>query len=47
MPRDPRNVHVGLLEVEPTLLARVHEATWQIADMEMQKLGRKARGCHA
>ena len=47
MPRDPRNVHVALLEVEPTFLARVHKATWQNADVKMQKLGRRARGSHA
>ena len=47
MPCDPTNVHIGLLEVEPNFLARVHEATWQYADVEMQKLGRRARGSHA
>ena len=35
------------LEVEPTYLARVHEATWQDADVEMRKLSRRARGSHA
>ena len=35
------------LEVEPTYLARVHEATWQDADVEMRKLCRRARGSHA
>ena len=35
------------LEVEPTYLARVHEATWHDADMEMRKLCRRARGSHA
>ena len=38
---------ISLLEVEPTYLARVHEATWQNADMEMRKLFRRARGSHA
>ena len=36
-----------LLEVEPTYLARVHEATWQDADVEMRKLSRRACGSHA
>ena len=35
------------LEVEPTYLARVHEATRQDADVEMKKLCRRARGSHA
>ena len=35
------------LEVEPTFLARVHEATWQASDAEMRKLVRRARGAHA
>ena len=47
MPCDPTYVHVGSLEVEPTFLARVYEATWQHTDVEMQKLGRRARGSHA
>ena len=38
---------VGLLEVEPTFLARVHEATWWNADVEMQKLGCRAHASHA
>ena len=46
-PRGPCDVHVASLEVEPTYLARVHEATWQNADVEMQKPGRRARGSHA
>ena len=46
-PCDPTYVHVGSLEVEPTFLARVYEAMWQHADVEMQKLGRRARGSHA
>ena len=35
------------LEVEPTYLARVHEATWQDADVEMRKLCRRARVSYA
>ena len=35
------------LEVEPTFLARVHEAAWQASDAEMQKLVRRERGAHA
>ena len=35
------------LEVEPTYLARVHEATWQNADVEMRKVCHRARGSHA
>ena len=35
------------LEVEPMYLARVHEATWHDADVEMRKLCRRARGSHA
>ena len=35
------------LEVEPTYLARVYEAMWQNADVEMRKLCTRARGSHA
>ena len=35
------------LEIEPTYLACVHEATWQDADVEMRKLCRRACGSHA
>ena len=35
---------ISSLEVEPTYLARVYEATWQDADVEMRKLCRRARG---
>ena len=38
---------ISSLEIEPTYLARVHEATWQDADVEMRKLCRRARGSHA
>ena len=38
---------ISSVEVEPTYLARVHEATWQDADVEMRKLCRRARGSHA
>ena len=37
---------ISSLEVEPTYLARVHEATWQDADVEMKKLCHRARGSH-
>ena len=47
MLRGPRVGVVGSLEVEPTFLARVSEATWQHADVEMRKLVRIARGLHA
>ena len=46
-PRGPRVGAVMSLEVEPTFLARVSDATWQHADMEMQKLAQRARGSHA
>ena len=35
------------LEVEPTFLARVANATCHDADVEMRKLARHARGSHA
>ena len=38
---------LGTLAVEPTFLARVHEATWKDPDAEMRKLVRRARGTHA
>ena len=38
---------VGLVEVEPTFLARVSEATWQHADMEMHKFVKRLHGSHA
>ena len=38
---------MGSLEVKPTLLARVLEATWQNSDVEMHKLVQRARGLHA
>ena len=38
---------ISSLEVEATYLARVHEATWQDADVEMRKLCRRARSSHA
>ena len=46
-PRGTCVAHVLSLEVEPTFLARVTEATWADADMEMQKLVRRAQGRHA
>ena len=38
---------MNILDIEPTFLARVHKATWQAPDAEMQKLVRRARGPHA
>ena len=38
---------ISSLKVDPTYLARVHEATWQDADVAMRKLCRRARGSHA
>ena len=46
-PRGPHEGVVGLLEIEPTFLARVSEATWQHSDVEMRKFLRRARGLHA
>ena len=46
-PRGPRGGHMASIEVEPTFLARVADATWQNADVEMRKLARRARGSHA
>ena len=47
MPRGTRVAHALSLEVEPTFLARVAEATWANADVEMRKLVRRATGNHA
>ena len=47
MPHGPRVEVVGLLEVELMFLARVSEAIWQHADVEMRKFARKSRGLHA
>ena len=47
MPRDTRVAHVLSLEVEPTFLACVVEATWAHADVEMQKLVHRATRTHA
>ena len=38
---------ISLLEVEPTYLARVYEATWKNADVEIRKIYCKSRGSHA
>ena len=38
---------IGSLEVEPTFLARVHDAKFNHADAEMRKLVRRAKGTHA
>ena len=46
-PRDPTVGTILLLEVEPTFLARVLNATWHDADVEMRKTARHARGSHA
>ena len=37
---------LSTLAIEPTFLARVHEATWQTPDAEMQKLVRRAHETH-
>ena len=46
-PRGTCVAHVLSLEVEPTFLARVAEATWANADVEMRKLVHRAQGSHA
>ena len=46
-PCGTRVVHVLLLEVEPTFVALVAEATWAEADVEMKKLVHRAQGSHA
>ena len=47
-PRGPAVVLLGptalSLEVEPTFLARVANATWHDADVEMRKIAHRARG---
>ena len=46
----PRGPTVGTalsLEVEPTFLAHVANATWHDANVEMCKIARRARGSHA
>ena len=47
MPCAPVVKQISSLEVDPTYLARVYEAMWQNADVEMKKLCRRARGSHA
>ena len=47
MPHGTRVAQVLSLEVEPTFLACVTEATWANADVEMRKLVRRAQGSHA
>ena len=37
---------ISSLEVKPTYLACVHEATWHNADVEMRKLCRRALSSH-
>ena len=46
-PRGPAVETALSLEVEPTFLARVANATWHDADVEMRKIARRARGSHA
>ena len=38
---------LNTLAIEPTFLSRVHKATWQAPDTEMQKLVRRVHGAHA
>ena len=38
MPREPCVEVVGLLEVEPTFLAGVSDATWKYGNVEIRKL---------
>ena len=45
--RGPTVGAVMSLEVEPTFLARVANATWHDADVEMRKIARHTRGSHA
>ena len=47
MPRGPTVGTALSLEVEPTFLARVANATWHDADVEMRKIACRARGSHA
>ena len=47
MPRGPTVGTVLSLEVEPTFLARVANATWHDADVEMCKIAHRARESHA
>ena len=37
---------LNTLAVELTFLTKVHEATWQAPDAEMQKIVRRAHGLH-
>ena len=45
-PAKQLGVTIGSLVVEPSFLARVHEATWMTPDEEMRKIARRARGVH-
>ena len=38
---------LGSLEVKPTFLAYVSDATWQYTDIEVRKLAQRASGFHA
>ena len=46
MPRGPTVGTVTSLEVEPTFLVHIANATWHDADMEMCKIVHHARGSH-
>ena len=46
-PRGPTAGAVISVEVKPTFLARVANATWHYADVEMCKIAHCARGSHA
>ena len=46
-PRGPTVGNVMSLEVEPTFLAHVANATWHDADVKMCKIACRARGSHA
>ena len=46
-PRGPTVWAVMSLEVKPTFLARVANAMWHDADLEMRKFACHARGSHA
>ena len=47
MPRGPTVGTVMSFEVEPTFLARVANAFWHDADVEIHKIFRRTRGSHA
>ena len=45
-PLGPTVATVVLLEVEPTFLARVTNATWHDADVDIRRFAHRARGPH-